>query len=232
MALYTAFILGLAGSLHCIGMCGPIALALPYQAKSHWATAGNVLLYNGGRILTYVILGFLLGVIGQTFAVAGVQTYLSIAMGAIILLAALFSVNLEYQLLKIPLLNRLNQWIKIRLGVLLQRQQGSSLFTIGLLNGLLPCGLVYMAVVGALTAPSVVEGGAYMGLFGLGTLPMLFSTAMFGQFINLKWRVAARKLVPFVLVGMAILLLMRGFQFDVPHDFRFLKMSEEVPMCH
>ncbi len=232
MALYTAFLLGLAGSMHCVGMCGPIAMALPYQSQSRLGTFSNILLYNSGRILTYSILGFLLGVVGQTFALAGIQTYVSIGLGILILIAALFSINLEYQLLQLPALNRLNTWVKQQLSSLLSRKKASTLFSVGMLNGLLPCGLVYMAVVGALTAPSVLEGSAYMALFGLGTLPLLAFTAFFGQFIHLKWRVYARKLIPLVLTGMAILLILRGIQFDVPNDFRFLKAASDIPMCN
>lgn len=232
MAIWTAFTLGIVGSLHCVGMCGPIALALPYQAGSRWATAGNVLLYNTGRILMYALLGLLIGTIGKGLFLAGWQAQFSIAMGIALLVAVFLSVNIEYQLLRIPFMIRFNQWVKHRLGQLLGKRGPGTLFGIGMLNGLLPCGLVYMAVVGALSTGSTLAGSAYMAAFGLGTLPMLLGTALLGQLVNLKWRSYARKLAPLAVAVMAVLLIMRGVNFDIPHNFRFWEAGQEVPMCH
>jgi len=232
MAIWTAFTLGIVGSLHCVGMCGPIALALPYQAGSRWATAGNVLLYNAGRILMYALLGLLIGTLGKGLYLAGLQAQFSIAVGIALLAAVFLSVNIEYQLLRIPIVLRFNQWVKQRLGSLLQGRGPGTLFGIGLLNGLLPCGLVYMAVVGALSTGNALAGGTYMAAFGLGTLPMLLSTALLGQFVTLKWRSYARKLAPIAVAVMAVLLIMRGVNFDIPHDFRFWEAGQDVPMCH
>ncbi|MFN7115800.1 MAG: sulfite exporter TauE/SafE family protein [Saprospiraceae bacterium] len=229
---WTAFTMGLVGSLHCVGMCGPIALALPYQDGSRWRAASNVLLYNLGRVSTYALLGTVIGLLGKGLFLAGLQAYFSIAIGALLLLAALFSINIERQLLTIPLLNRLNGWVKVKLSLLLKQNSRGTLFLIGALNGLLPCGLVYMAVIGAVTMPNVLDGAVYMGLFGFGTLPLMLSTAIAGQFVSLQWRSRARRLIPIFLAAFALFFIWRGLQFAAPLEMRFWENMDNVPMCH
>ena len=232
MILWSAFLVGIVGSMHCVGMCGPIALALPYQSSSRLSQVGNVLLYNFGRILTYAVLGILIGFFGQTFAVAGMQVYISIGIGVLLLLIALFSINVEHNLLQIPIVNRLNSWVKVTMARLLQQSKPSTLFSLGMLNGLLPCGLVYMAVIGAVATGSIWQGSAYMALFGLGTLPLMLTTALLGQFVPLHWRSRMRKLIPVFLVAFAILFLARGINFIMPDEVRFWEIGREAPMCH
>ena len=91
MWLFSAFLVGFLGSFHCVGMCGPIALALPLEKKSNWSFFSGRLLYNGGRVLTYSVLGLLVGIIGHTIAMAGFQKVLSIATGILILIIAVFN---------------------------------------------------------------------------------------------------------------------------------------------
>ncbi|MCO6487011.1 MAG: sulfite exporter TauE/SafE family protein [Phaeodactylibacter sp.] len=232
MALWTAFTIGLLGSLHCVGMCGPIALSLPYQGSRRWQAGVNVLLYNVGRVITYGLLGLLVGLVGRGFFLAGFQSYVSIGLGVLLLAIALFSINVESQLLRIPFMQRLNAWVKKQLGWLLRQQSPGRLFLIGMLNGLLPCGLVYMAIVGALAAGSVPESALYMALFGAGTIPLMFATALAGQFINLQWRARLRKLVPVFLVAFAVLFILRGLNFDVPAGLQFWNDMQHAPMCH
>ncbi|MCB0581304.1 MAG: sulfite exporter TauE/SafE family protein [Phaeodactylibacter sp.] len=232
MALWTAFTIGLLGSLHCVGMCGPIALSLPYQGSRRWQAGVNVLLYNVGRVITYGLLGLLVGLVGRGFFLAGFQSYVSIGLGVLLLAIALFSINVESQLLRIPFMQRLNAWVKKQLGWLLRQRGPGRLFLIGMLNGLLPCGLVYMAIVGALAAGSVPESALYMALFGAGTIPLMFATALAGQFINLQWRARLRRLVPMFLVAFAVLFILRGLNFDVPTGLQFWNDMQNAPMCH
>ncbi len=229
---WTAFTMGLVGSLHCVGMCGPIALALPYQNGSRWRAASNVLLYNLGRVFTYALLGTVIGLLGKGLFLAGVQAYFSIGLGVLLLIAALFSINLERHLLMIPLLQKLNNWVKIQLSTLLRKNNRGTLFLIGMLNGLLPCGLVYMAIVGAVTMPSILDGAFYMALFGLGTIPLMLSTAIAGQFVSLQWRSRARRLIPVFLAAFALFFIWRGMQFAAPLEMRFWENMDDVPMCH
>lgn len=230
--LWTAFTMGLVGSLHCVGMCGPIALALPYQNGSRWRAASNVILYNLGRVFTYALLGTVIGLLGKGLFLAGVQAYFSIGLGVLLLLAAFFSINIERHLLMLPLLQKLNNWVKIQLGALLKQNSRGTLFLIGMLNGLLPCGLVYMAIVGAVTMPSILDGAFYMALFGIGTIPLMLSTAIAGQFISIQWRSRARRLIPVFLAAFALFFIWRGMQFAAPLEMRFWENMDDVPMCH
>lgn len=232
MELWTAFLVGLLGSMHCVGMCGPIALSLPYQGDNHWISGARVLLYNGGRVVTYSILGLLIGFFGQAILLAGMQIYLSIGLGILLLIIALFSVNVESYLYRVPLFARINIWIKGQIGRLMSSRNPISLLGLGMLNGLLPCGLVYMAVAGAVATGSILKGAAYMALFGLGTIPLMLATAWAGQFVNLHWRRRIRKLLPAFLILFAFLFIARGINFEVPSSIRFWENMQEVPMCH
>ncbi|MCP3931340.1 MAG: sulfite exporter TauE/SafE family protein [Bacteroidetes bacterium] len=232
MELWTAFTIGLVGSLHCIGMCGPIALALPYQAKSKWRIAGNTLLYNFGRVVTYSLMGVVIGLIGKGLFMAGYQSILSIVLGVILLIIALFSIQVESKLLSVPIINRLSFRLKSKLGSLLKAHFTSSIFLIGILNGLLPCGLVYMAIAGAVSTGSIMNAMFYMVLFGMGTIPMMLSLSLAGHLVSIRLRNFLRKLVPVFLVFFAILFISRGLHFDVPIDLRLWQDMQNVPMCH
>jgi uncharacterized protein len=232
MILWTAFTIGLVGSLHCVGMCGPIALSLPYQGSGRLHAAGNVLLYNLGRVVTYSLLGLVIGLFGRGFFLAGFQAHISIALGITLMLVALLSIDVESRILRLPLMHQLNQWVKQQLGRLLRGGGSGKLFAIGLLNGLLPCGLVYIAIVGAITAGSMIQGALYMALFGLGTIPLMLATALAGQFIKLSWRARLRKLMPIFLAAIALLFIFRGLNFNVPIELRFWEDAQNVPLCH
>ncbi len=232
MYLWTAFTIGLFGSLHCVGMCGPIACALPNQGNGRSALIGNALLYNLGRTLTYSFFGAIIGVAGRGLHLAGFQQYMSIGLGVMLLVIALFSINVETNLLRLPGLNQLVFRLKSNLGRLLKGSGVNTSFFIGLLNGLLPCGLVYMAVVGALSTGGIGSGMAYMALFGLGTLPLMLATGLAGNFAGNRFRTALRKAYPFFLVFFAVLFIFRGLNFHVPGDFFFWAKMGDVPMCH
>lgn len=230
--IWTAFSIGLLGSIHCIGMCGPIALALPYQGMSRFQAVRGVLAYNLGRIITYGLLGSVIGILGKGLWLAGVQTQLSLIIGISLVLIALFSISVETQLLRIPAVRRFNQWITLQLGKRMGQQGARASLAIGLLNGFIPCGLVYMAVAGAVASGSVFSGSLYMVLFGLGTIPLMAFTALAGQAVNLSWRQRLRKLAPVLMLVIAALFIIRGLQFQVPSDLRFWEEWQNMPMCH
>lgn len=229
MYLWTAFTIGLFGSLHCIGMCGPIALAVGGQRRHVWA---NGLLYNLGRTVTYTFIGGLIGLLGKGLFIAGFQKTMSIAIGVALLLIALFSINVETNLLKIGSFNRLIFSLKSGIGRWMERRGLAGTFAVGILNGFLPCGLVYMAVVGALSTGEILSGMAYMALFGLGTLPLMTAASLAGNFASLRFRVIFQKIYPAFLVFFALLFLFRGLNFHVPGDFFFWEKMGDVPMCH
>ena len=232
MYLWTAFTIGLVGSLHCLGMCGPIALAMPYQARTKIGTALNVARYHLGRIITYALLGGLIGLIGKGIFLAGLQQAFSVAAGVLLLIAAIYSWRVTSNLVSIPVVNRMFFSLKSRMGKLLKSDSASSLVFIGMLNGLLPCGLVYLAIVGAVSTGTIAKGMGYMALFGFGTVPLLLAASFAGTMMNLKLRNTLKRLVPVFLVAFAVLLIMRGLNFDVPANFSFWEATENQPMCH
>jgi uncharacterized protein len=211
--LWTAFILGFVGSLHCAGMCGPLAMAVPVVGRGRSAIIRSRLLYNLGRIATYVVMGLIVGLLGEAFALAGVQRWVSLAAGASILIGLFVSGRW---------LNgfAMNRWIarlKSAFGTLLQRRSHASTLAFGLLNGLLPCGLVYVACTAALASHRWLDGVGYMALFGLGTLPMMFGFGLIGVKFQNVIRVRLQKLVPVSLAVVGGLLLLRGLALGVPY---------------
>lgn len=208
-----AFLLGLAGSAHCAGMCGPLALALPPTGKTRALFLAGRLAYNGGRIITYAILGGLFGLLGQTFAVAGLQRWVSLVAGTVILLGLLLSPGM---IAGAPLARGVG-WLKVALGKLLRRRALSSLFAIGVLNGLLPCGLVYAACFGAAATGNAIIGIAYMIVFGAGTLPMMLAFSIAGHKLQLAFRFKLQRLIPVSLAIVGTLLLLRGMALGIPY---------------
>ncbi len=232
--LVTAFIMGGVGSLHCIGMCGPLALSLPVIGDSYLAKFKSSLLYNLGRMITYATLGAIFGLVGLSFSLVGFQQGLSLTLGVVIIAAVLLPKqtwisNSDHFVQK--------TFAKLReaLAGLFRRRNYQSVFFIGLLNGLLPCGLVYMALAGAVSTASVLNSSLFMAAFGLGTLPLMWSISFFGSFINLRTRITIRKAYPYLMVGIACLLITRGIGIDIPfmnggmnHDGNHLEVSNDI----
>jgi len=211
----TAFLLGLAGSLHCVGMCGPLMLALPLPAGARWAALVQTLTYQSGRILTYVALGGLFGLLGKGIAIAGFQQALSVVASLAMVAAALFSVQWERTVLRTPGLALLTRQVQGQMGRLLRKHAHGASFGLGLLNGLVPCGLVYAAVAGAISTTNGLHGAVFMMLFGLGTLPLLFLLMLSGRRIPVAVRSRFRYVQPALLLLAAALLLYRGFHLDL-----------------
>lgn len=232
MFFIAAITLGLLGSFHCIGMCGPIALALPMVNHSPIHKFASVLLYNFGRALTYTALGVFFGLIGTGFAIFGLQQILSITIGALILITVLFPSKL---ISRFSFTNKLSQafyGIKNKLSYLFTKKSMSSLFFIGILNGLLPCGLVYMAVVGAIATGNPLNGGLFMAVFGLGTIPAMLTVSMFSHMINAKFRSGINKAVPYVVSVMAIFMILRGLNLNIPYiSPGFEEQTQTVSCC-
>ena len=212
MELWTAFLLGFVGSAHCAGMCGPLALALPGGGARATFVVGR-LLYNLGRIMTYVLMGAFFGLLGQGFALAGLQRWVSLVLGVLILIGLFVSPRFANT---VPVA-RFVSWLKSALGQLLQRRALTSLFGIGLLNGLLPCGLVYVACAGATATGSLMCGVEYMIAFGLGTVPMMLAISLVGTKLQFVLRLRLQRLIPVSLAIVGALLLLRGMALDIPY---------------
>jgi len=231
--LWAGFIFGLLGSFHCVGMCGAIALALPGQASATGPSLRYVagrLLYNLGRVSTYATLGAAAGLLGQGLRLAGVQQGLSIASGLLILLLVAVPERYTGRLAAVLGLSRPLAWVKNTLARLFQQDGGWALYGTGLLNGLLPCGLVYLALAGALSAPGVAGAAAYMACFGLGTLPLMFALSLTGQLVPLHWRMRMRQAVPYVASVMAVLFIVRGLGLGI--HYLSPRLSAAVTEAH
>jgi uncharacterized protein len=205
--LWTAFILGAVGSFHCIGMCGPIAMAL--SARDHKKYWGNKLVYNLGRTLTYSLLGALIGLVGFSLALAGIQQWLSIVMGALILGMAFFYRRAEKLITRTRFFGGIHK-LKASLGKYLKRRGTSAFFFSGMLNGLLPCGMVYIALVASLAMQGPVAGFLYMFFFGLGTIPSLMALMYSKEMLSINLRQRMNRFLPYFAMFIGVLFILRG----------------------
>ncbi|MGE5944325.1 MAG: sulfite exporter TauE/SafE family protein, partial [Flavobacteriales bacterium] len=169
----SAFVFGLLGSFHCVGMCGPIAFMLPLNRTNSYIKISQIVLYHLGRLLAYSIIGLAFGLIGKSLYLFGFQQQLSIIIGFLMIITVLipYKTFSKYNASK-PLFKIISK-IKSSLGSALKKKTPETFLTIGFLNGFLPCGLVYMAVFAAIASGNALNGGLYMAIFGLGTIPLM-----------------------------------------------------------
>lgn len=230
--IVAGFSIGILGSFHCVGMCGPIAIALPVGNAGKWERLWYIVLYNLGRVLAYATIGILFGVLGRQFFIGGYQQFLSIALGILILIFLFFS---KYIHLNSSLQSRYTHRLKQLLSRLFREEKHFyTFFLIGFLNGYLPCGLVYMAVAGALATGSIFYSALFMASFGLGTFPIMFAVTVLGKYISVQWRNTMRKIVPFFVGLMAVLLILRGLNLGIPYISPEMKATPEgtESCCH
>jgi len=213
-------------------MCGPIAVAMPMTTTNRWQLVSNSLLYNLGRAITYSLLGIFIGVIGEGILFAGLQKGLSIFTGITLLIIVFFSINLERKIIALPFFHQLFFKLKVQLAKLLKKTSQWTSLSIGMLNGLLPCGLVYLAMVGALSAGSILESSLYMFCFGLGTMPLMVIFILLGKGTHQKYSVQLQQLYPAFLSVLALWFIYRGAHFYLPPDFKLSAALEYIPMCH
>jgi len=218
ITIVSGFLLGLASSLHCVGMCGPLLLALPAtqsprgpRTRAGSAQVLTVFLYHTGRILVYVSGGVLFGIVGHHVYLAGWQQGLSVGIGVLIL--ALFFSRWMPFMPAVHLSMRLGRWV----GHLWRSPSTAGYFVLGLANGLLPCGMVYLAIAAAVTRDTVAGAADFMLFFGFGTLPLLVGVQWFGRMIAPGMRVRLRRMLPVVTVVVAVLLILRGLNLGIPY---------------
>jgi sulfite exporter TauE/SafE len=236
MEIWTAFLIGLAGSLHCIGMCGPIAVALPIGKVSRARHVIGRVTYNLGRILTYALLGVGAGLVGQVIKVSGYQQALSIVLGVLILLAVVLPGRFGAILIGSRLHARLFEPIRRYWGRLFGQNSVRSMFVVGLLNGFLPCGLVYGALAGAAITGEPLSGALYMAVFGAGTFPVMFAMSLIGRMFGAGFRMKLRRLVPVGAVVLGLLFVLRGMSLGIPYISPKMEQHSggqtEVKCCH
>ncbi len=236
MFFLAALSLGFLGSFHCVGMCGPIALTIPVKRSSKLSVFAGSLIYNAGRVTTYTILGTLFGLLGQGFAMAGWQSFLSLTLGSLILIF-LFVPKIKFikqsnGILMMPLGK-----IKSNISQLFGQNTKEALFFIGVLNGLLPCGLVYLGIAGSIATGNAFSGALFMVGFGLGTIPAMMTLTAIRDFISIKFRENVRKAVPVFVGIMALLLILRGLNLGIPYVSPEAKVSPKTgiivqQVCH
>jgi sulfite exporter TauE/SafE len=198
-------------------MCGPIAMMLPVDRNNEAKKIIQLLLYHFGRLTAYASLGLLFGILGKGFFLAGIQQQLSIAVGVIMITIAIVP---EKQLAKYNFskpIYRIIAKVKTSLGSQFKSRSYKSFFTIGLLNGYLPCGMVYVALFGALAMPSINFSILYMLLFGLGTIPMMSLVVIISNLLTLPIRSTIQRVIPVIAVCIGVLFIMRGLGLNIPY---------------
>lgn len=216
MFLFSGFIIGLVGSLHCIGMCGPIVVALPVKGFSTFRLIITRLLYNIGRVITYSFLGLLFGILGKNLNILGLQQITSIVFGAIMILVVITPSKIKNSISRVSVVSSANGLLKKGFSKLISKQSAESFFLIGILNGFLPCGFVYVGIAGALVTGSLMNAVIYMFLFGLGTILVMFLTSMFPAILGEKKRVKIRKWIPVLLFILGAVFILRGLNLGIP----------------
>ncbi len=215
--LLSAVMLGLLGSFHCIGMCGPIALVLPVDRTTKFKQGYQTLLYHLGRLLAYSSIGLLFGLLGKGLYLAGFQQRLSILLGILMIILVLIPIHTfnKYNFTK-PLYALIGK-VKSTLGLYLKKRSNKAIFTIGFLNGFLPCGMVYMALVGAMATSEFYLGAFYMFLFGLGTIPMMTVAVYAKNIFSLNFRTKIHKAIPVFVIMIGLLFILRGMGLGIPY---------------
>lgn len=215
--LFSAFLLGLLGSFHCVGMCGPIAFMLPVDRTNTFKKISQITIYHVGRLLAYSLIGLIFGLIGKSLYIFGFQQQLSIAIGVLMIVIVLIpqSTFNKYNFSK-PIYKVISK-VKSSLGSALKKKTADTFLTIGFLNGFLPCGLVYMALFAAIAAGNALNGSLYMTVFGLGTIPLMTTAIYFGQFLKASARQKIQRAIPVFVVLIGVLFILRGLGLGIPY---------------
>jgi sulfite exporter TauE/SafE len=198
-------------------MCGPIAMMLPVDSTNEAKKVTQIITYHIGKLTAYGFLGLIFGILGRSFYLAGMQQQLSIIVGILMILVAIIpeKVVAKYNFSK-PVYKIIAK-VKSNLGQQFKNKSYKSLFTIGLLNGFLPCGMVYVAIFGAIAMQSVSFGVIYMLLFGIGTIPMLTAVIYLSNLVSFSFRGRVQKMIPIIAVAIGMLFIIRGLGLDIPY---------------
>jgi len=231
--LWSGFLIGILGSFHCVGMCGPIVMAVPHLSENKLTSFFDGVLYNFGRAITYAIMGALLGIVGTSIRLAGFQEKMSIAAGVLMLLFLFLPKDFTQFASSNRFIYKITNSFRKYFRMMLEKKSRLALLGIGILNGLLPCGLVYIALAGSLAVAGSLEGALYMALFGIGTIPMLAVVYVAKNFMSLDLRRKINKFIPAGVAVVAILMILRGLALGIPYISPVLPDSfgEDTPSC-
>ncbi|MBI1287352.1 MAG: sulfite exporter TauE/SafE family protein [Flavobacteriales bacterium] len=230
----TAFAIGALGSFHCIGMCGPIALSVPMGGKHGWAGIIRGLAYNFGRVSTYALLGLIVGFLGKQLSFGNFQQGLSIAVGVLILAFLILPKSITKKVDPTSKFAQLFLRLKGTFQGVFKSKSPVGPLALGLVNGLLPCGLVYVGLAGALAMSAPLQSAAFMAAFGLGTVPMMITVILAGDLISVQWRTKVRKLLPVMFAVMGVLFILRGMNLGIPYVSPKMEMTPagQTTECH
>jgi sulfite exporter TauE/SafE len=209
-----AFLLGLMGSLHCAVMCGPLMLSLPLPRQNYLASALQLLLYQFGRILVYTIMGIVAGLIGNSISLIVSQQTLSLIVGLLMVLFTVLYFSKRY----LKVFNAFQSKLISPISTLMGKIYGLPFwgFFAGMLNGLIPCGMVYLALATALNTASVKNAASFMFLFGLGTTPLMLLVSLGGIYLKKYIRFNPNKLIPWFMLFLGVLFIMRSAELGIP----------------
>jgi len=215
--LISAFVLGLLGSFHCVGMCGPIAFMLPVDRTNSYKKTIQIAIYHFGRLISYSIIGLIFGLVGKGLYIFGLQQQLSIVIGVLMIVVVLIPYKTfnKYNFSK-PLFKLVSK-VKSALGDPLKKKTSDTFLTIGFLNGFLPCGLVYMALFAAIATGNTYQGSLYMLFFGLGTIPLMTTAIYFSSILKGNMRQRIQKIIPVFVVLIGVLFILRGLGLGIPY---------------
>jgi len=230
--LLTGLIFGLLGSFHCVGMCGPIAFMLPVDRENKANRIIQIGSYHLGRLFTYGIIGLLFSFLGTRLNLFGIQQQVSIAIGILMILAILLPTRIFSKYNGSSFMYRWVGKVKSGLGQALKRKSADNFFTIGFLNGLLPCGLVYMAVFGSVAAGGPWEGAMYMWAFGLGTVPLMTTATYLGNFLKGTVKKKIVKAIPVFVVFVGLWFVVRGLGLGIPYLSPSTQVSQQEISAH
>jgi len=231
--ILSGFVLGLFGSLHCVGMCGPLVLSLPMAKEVRYNVIKHSFYYNGGRAMTYAILGVIMGSLGWCVELSGIQRLFSIILGVIMIYGGLCHYFPRLRLLQLSSTTRLiSRTIQNRIGPLMSRQTSASNYLkIGMLNGFIPCGLVYVALATSVTLGHPMLSGSYMLFFGIGTIPLM-AIVMIGGNLHKRMSQQLRKYLPLLAVLLGLYLIWRGIMLNVVDDPTLIRSGLARVGCH
>ena len=215
--LLTALLLGLMGSFHCLGMCGPIAFILPVDRNNKAKMSLQTLLYHLGRMTAYALIGLVFGYLGKSISLVGFQQKVSLILGIVMIILAFVPASKVLRLKPLASWNKFVYFVKNSLSAYLQKRSTLGFYVIGFFNGLLPCGLVYIALVGAMATGDPIMGALYMAIFGLGTAPMMTLAIYLGNFVSVKVRNNINKLIPYAVALVGILFILRGLNLGIKY---------------
>lgn len=211
---YFALVMGLTGSLHCAAMCGPIILSSPFAKENKWSLTYKFILYHLGRVFVYVWLGLLVFSIGSTFSVFADQKVLSLALGLVLII---FSVA-YFTGAKMAWFSKFQNKMVIAVSSFFGTFVQSSLFPLlaGMMNGLIPCGMIYVALGIVSNAGTAGDAASFMLYFGIGTIPLLLVMSFGGSFLKRRFKFRTQRFVPIVALLMGVLFISRSLQLDIP----------------